>query len=174
MNHQSKAETPSGVIAAFAGCGLMRQANFYPEGIAMKFVDQPNVLPEVKEKAKRHIEAVNAWLDGMSGTMVCVKTIHAGQTRPYGPSVYESVIYCLQPNCNTVGAPLPRVIDEAEAKAIARIFVHTFDDEPKDWASAKLQFLRPEPDPCFDVHHGMAARGFHSCWRVQITLEYTD
>jgi hypothetical protein len=35
MNHQSKAETPSGVIAAFAGCGLMRQANFYPEGNTM-------------------------------------------------------------------------------------------------------------------------------------------
>lgn len=139
----------------------------------MKFIDQPNVLPEVKEKAKRQIDTVNAWLDALSGTMICVKTIAAGQSRPYGPTVYESVIYCFQPNVNTVGAPLPRVIDESQAKAIARIFVHAFDDEPKNWASARLEFIRPEADPCLDVPKGHAERGLHSCWRARITMEYT-
>ena len=140
----------------------------------MKFIDNPKVLPEIKEKAKRQIDALNEWIDALSGTMVCVKTIAAGQSRPYGPTVYESVIYCFQPNCTTVGAPLPRVIDEAQAKAIARIFVHSFDDEPKDWAAAKLQYIRPEADPCLEPYKALAEQGMHSCWRVRITMEYTD
>lgn len=140
----------------------------------MKFVDQKNVIQSVKDSSKRDIDAVNAYIDTLKGTVVSIQSISAGQQRSYGDSVYEALIFCHQPNCNTLNAPLTRVIDINAAKAIARIFVCNFDDEPKDWASPKLDFIRPEVNPCGLQDHSVHSnQGLHSCWRVRVTMAYT-
>ena len=137
----------------------------------MKFIKQERVLPEINDQSEREIKAVNDYIDRVKGTVVSVELIHAGQPRPYADSVYEALIFCHQPNSKTTNAPHVRTIDIEEAKAIARIFVHGFDDTPADWASPKLEFIRPEPNPCGLEEYASHER--HSCWRVRITLAFT-
>lgn len=141
----------------------------------MKFIKQEKVLPEINAQSEREINAVNNYIDGLKGTVVSIQTIRSGQAGPYQDSFYEALIFCHQPNCNTTNAPLTRVIDIEQAKAIARIFVCNFDDVPKSWASPKLNFIRPEPNPCgLQEHRVHSEKGLHSCWRVCITMEFTD
>jgi hypothetical protein len=140
----------------------------------MKFINQPNVLPEINAQSEKDINAVNAYIDGLKGTVISVQSIRAGQAAPYQDTVYESLIFCHQPNVMTTNSPSIRIIDIEQAKAIARIFVCNFDDTPKDWASPKLQFIRPEANPCglkeLDAHKD---QGLYSCWRVRVTLAFT-
>ncbi len=140
----------------------------------MKFMKQEQVLDSINEQSERDINAVNGYIDGIKGTVISVEVLRSGQAGPYQDSVYEALIFCHQPNCKTNNAPLPRVIDIEQAKSIARIFLHDFDDTPKDWASATLKFIRPEPNPCgLKEYKGYSENGLHSCWRVCVTMEYT-
>jgi hypothetical protein len=134
-----------------------------------------NINPDVLQKSKTDIDSVNNYMDSIKGTVVSIKTICSGQPRPYADSVYEAVIFCHQPNSLTTNAPNLRVIDSEQAKAIARIFVHHWDDTPANWASSRLSFIRPEPNPCgIEEHKSHTDRGLHSCWRVQVISPFTD
>lgn len=138
----------------------------------MKFNPQPRVRPELLEKSEKDIGHVNAYVDGLKGTVVTIETIRTGQSAPYKDAIYESLIFCHQPNTLTTNAPIIRSINLDQAKAIAKIFVHSFEEPPADWASPTLEFIRPEPNPC-GINEG-ERDGFHSCWRVRIRLAYTD
>lgn len=84
---------------------------------------------------------------------VTITHLQRGQPRPYADSIYEADIETSEP------------IGDFVAKKIARALVREFDDEPKDWASAKLDVFRPsEPD----------RHGFSKKWRVRVTEAYTD
>lgn len=138
----------------------------------MKFNRPPHVLPEILSKSEEDINAVNGYVDSIKGTVVTIERIHSGQSGPYQDSIYESLIFCHQPNSLTTNAPTVRFIDIEQAKAIAKIFVHRFEEPPANWASPTLEFIRPEPNPC-----GMPVRernGFHCCWRVRVRLAYSD
>lgn len=138
----------------------------------MKFIANPHVRPEILERSEKEINAVNSYVDSLKGTVITIERIHSGQPTPYKDAIYESLIFCHQPNTLTTNSPIPRVINIDHAKAIARIFVHGFEDTPKDWASPILEFIRPEPNPCgLDLNE---RNGFHCCWRVRIRLAYTD
>lgn len=116
----------------------------------MKFNESSRntVLKEIVERSEREINAVNEWQDNLKGVSVGIQMLSAGQPRPYADHVYSARIFCYQPNQWITNAPNLRCINEDQAKAIAKIFVHHFDDEPKDWASARLVACRPEPNPC--------------------------
>ena len=141
----------------------------------MKLFTPSNISPDVLSKSKKDIDSVNKYMDSLKGTVVSIQSISAGQPRPYADSIYEALIFCHQPNSLTTNAPNLRVIDIEQAKAIARIFVHHWDDTPANWASANLGFIRTEPNPCgmeeWKVH---TDKGLHSCWRVQVILPFTD
>jgi hypothetical protein len=138
----------------------------------MKFNPLPHVNKEILDKSEKDIGHVNAYVDGLKGTVITIERIRSGQSAPYADAIYESLIFCHQPNTLTTNSPIARVIDIDQAKAIAKIFVHAWDDEPKNWASPVLEFIRPEPNPCgLDL---VERNGFHCCWRVRIRLAYTD
>lgn len=138
----------------------------------MKFIAHPHVRPEILERSEKEINAVNSYVDSLKGTVITIERIHSGQSAPYKDAIYESLIFCHQPNTLTTNSPIPRVINIDQAKAIARIFVHGFEDTPKDWASPTLEFIRPEPNPCgLDLTE---RNGFHCCWRVRVRSAYTD
>lgn len=77
----------------------------------MKYHHQPVVLPEIAEKSRKQIEAIDGFQANLSGTVIICKTISQGQSRPYADSVYESLILCYSPNSFTTGAPSLRWID---------------------------------------------------------------
>lgn len=141
----------------------------------MKLFTPSNISPDVLSKSEADIDSVNKYMDSIKGTVVSIQTISAGQPRPYADSVYEAVIFCHQPNSLTTNAPNTRVINIEQAKAIARIFVHHWDDTPENWASSRLSFIRPEPNPCgLEEWQGHSDIGLHSCWRVQVVSPFTD
>ena len=140
----------------------------------MQFVKQEKVLASINEQSEKEINAVNGYIDRIKGTVVSVEVIRAGQPGPYQDSVYEALIFCHQPNCKTTNAPLTRVINVEQAKAIARIFLCDFSDTPESWSSPKLQFIRPEKNPCgLEENTVHSEKGLHACWRVRVTMEYT-
>jgi len=144
----------------------------------MKFAESSRkvVLPAIVERSERDIEAVNKWQDDLRGVSVGIQMIHAGQSASYADHVYSARIFCYQPNSGLTNAPMLRTITEKHAKDIARIFVHHFDDEPKDWASPKLVACRPETNPCgmeepkSSIYNDEVRS---ACWYVQINLAYT-
>ncbi len=141
----------------------------------MKFIKQDRVLPEINDQSEVEINAVNNYIDKVKGTIISVETIRSGQSGPYQDTVYEALIFCHQPNVMTTNSPLVRLIDIEQAKAIARIFVCNFEDEPKTWASPTLNFICPEPNPCgLREHEVHAEKGLYPCWRVCVTMAYTD
>ena len=141
----------------------------------MKFIRQEKVLPELNAKSETEINAVNDYIDKLKGTVISVQQIRAGQAGPYQDTVYEALIFCHQPNLLTTNAPGVRVINIEQAKAIARIFVCNFADVPENWASPKLEFIRPEKNPCgLEESENLTKQGLHSCWRVKLTLAFTD
>lgn len=140
----------------------------------MKLNTPTNICPNVLSKSEEDIDCVNKYMDSLKGTVVSIQSISAGQRGPYADSVYEAVIFCHQPNSLTTNAPLTRVINIEQAKAIAKIFVHDFDETPKNWSSPQLTSIRPEPNPCgLTESKEHSDKGRHSCWRVQIVLPFT-
>ena len=140
----------------------------------MKFIPNQRISPEILERSEKDINAVNAYVDSLKGTIVTVQTIQSGQSRPYADHVYESLIFCHIPNGLLTAAPLPRVINIEQAKAIARIFVHSWEDTPANWASPVLEFIRPEANPCgLAEHDSHNSNGLHACWRVRVRLSFT-
>lgn len=140
----------------------------------MKFVRQPKVSAKLNEESEKNINSVNEYMDRLKGTVISVNVIHSGQTGPYQDSLYEAVIFCHLPNSLTTNAPLVRTISEEQAKTIARIFLCDFSDNPEDWASPRLVYVRPEKNPCgLEENSDYFRMGYHSCWRVQIHRAYT-
>lgn len=142
-----------------------------------KLQERANVYPAIMEQSRKEIDATNEFMSELKGTCVAVKTIRSGQQGPYADHVYESLIVCFQPNSKTTNAPLPRVIDIDEAKMLAKLFVHSFiekSNDPNDWATPQLQFIRPEANPCGLVDgEYFTKQGRSSCWRVCIKAAYT-
>lgn len=113
----------------------------------MKYRDVKEVLPSIKEKSKKDIDAVNEYVDNLKGTLVCVEIISHTQ-RPYADTVIHGRISCYQPNLYTTNAPSVRVINEAEAKQIAKMFISSFTDtETPEWHQTRLSSIRPVVDP---------------------------
>ena len=145
----------------------------------MKFAESSRkvVLPAIVERAERDIEAVNKWQDDLKGVSVGIQMIHAGQSGSYADHVYSARIFCYQPNSGLTNGPMLRTITEKQAKDIARIFVHHFDDDPKNWASPTLVACRPEANPCGmeepkpSIYYNDEIRS--ACWYVQINIAYT-
>lgn len=150
----------------------------------MKYVQRDEVLPALQEKSRRDIEAVNTYMDSLHGTVVSIQWIRSGQQRAYADSVYEALIFCHNPNVLTTNAPQLRTITEDDAKALARIFVRTWSDDPTAFLASTLDFVRPERNPCGleEREIGTPLAGYKgppqplrsSCWRVQITAPYCD
>lgn len=143
----------------------------------MKYIDNTKAAPDVRDKSKREIESVNKWIDDLRGVVIGIQHIHGGQPRPYADSIYESVIFLHQPNALTTGAPLTRSITEAEARALARIFVRGWSDDPQ-FLQPYLEFIRPEPNPCGLEDYGATKRPGDPvrscCWRVRVVEPYCD
>lgn len=141
----------------------------------MRYQHQDKVNRDIAAKSIADIEQVNSYLDNLKGTVVSIQRIRAGQQGAYQDTVYESIIFCHQPNCLTTNAPLLRSITRDEAKAIARVFVGRWKDDPV-FLDARLETLEPLPNPCgleeFKPREGQEERS--STWRVVIREPYND
>jgi len=146
----------------------------------MKYIDRPEVYPELREQSKKQIDICNQYVDDLHGTIVTIKTIQCGQTRPYADSVYESLIFCFQPNVYTTNGPCGRQIDEAAARMIARLFVRDWGEHETPYLGGYLSFIRPEKDPA--ELDEKVKRGYlgdndvvrSSCWRVRVIMPFCD
>ncbi len=144
----------------------------------MKYQHQEKVLPQLADKSKRDIDAVNAYIDSMRGVVISIERIRSGQPRPYADSVRESLIFLHQPNSFTTNAPMVRSITEEEARVLAKIFVGSWVEDRKHGLESRLDFIRPEKNPCgLEEYSNAGGEGKpirSSCWRVQITEPYCD
>ena len=113
----------------------------------MKYAHQDKVLPELAERSKKDIEAANAYVDNLKGTIISIQRIRSGQPRPYADSIDEALIFCHQPNAMTTNAPLVRTITRKDAELLARMFVGQWTDEPK-FLESRLELLEAAPNPC--------------------------
>ena len=151
----------------------------------MTYKQQSKVNPQLDELHHKQIDAVNGYIDRLSGTVISIETIRHGQPRPYADSEYEAIIFCHRPNMWTTNGPCPTRITEEEARWLAKRFVLDWDDSNKTGWGPQLQFIRPEKDPCgLDVKdeaervlakHMSAGESVKSCcWRVRIVEPYSD
>lgn len=142
----------------------------------MKHVQDTKVNPAIADQHNKAIDICNDFVDELKGTVIAVKTISAGQPRPYADAVYESQIFCFQPNVFTTNGPCARLIDEVQARQLARIFVRDWGEHEKPYLGGYLSFVRPEKDPAgfsdsYKPQPGDTVRS--SCWRVRVVLPYT-
>jgi hypothetical protein len=142
----------------------------------MKYQHQPKVNPAIAAQSIRDIEAVNAFVDDVRGTVVTIQRIRSGQSRPYADSVDEAIIFCHQPNSLTTNAPMVRSITRDEAKTLARIFVGKWTEPVTHGLDTKLEVLEPLKNPCgleeYENRAGEEPRA--STWRVVIRQPYND
>ena len=140
----------------------------------MKYLHQEKVLPAVAEESKREIEAVNAYVDGLKGTVITIQTIRHGQPRPYADSYYEALIACHNPNVMTTNSPGFRTLTKEDALALARIFVHEYTEDGGQYGmGARLVSCTPQPSP-FGVMKFKPQEDRAYAWRVLITQPYSD
>ena len=141
----------------------------------MKYIHQDKVLPEIADKSKHAIEALNAYMDDLHGTIITLKRIRSGQPRPCADRVDEAIIFCFQPNILTTNGPLVRSITRSVAEQLARTFVSNWSDEPK-FLESRLDYLTPVLNPCglaeYKMRPGKELRA--SAWHVQITHPHCD
>lgn len=144
----------------------------------MKYVHQPKVAPDVAEKSRRDVEAVNAWIDALRGTVIAVQLWRSGQTRPYADSVTEGLLHLHQPNALTTGAPLLRTVTREQAKALVELVAHQGVRLPEAGACGAfdehLECLEPHEDPCGLVAGPVVAGERHHCWLFRIRAPYCD
>jgi hypothetical protein len=139
------------------------------------YLHQPKVNPEIAEKSKRDIDAINTYVDKLKGTVVTIQTIQHGQPRPYADSAYEAVIACHQPNAMTTNAPSFRTLTKDDALALARIFVHDFTEDGGPYGmSPRLIRCSPDKNPFGIVEKFKPGEGRAYAWRVLITQPYCD
>ena len=141
----------------------------------MTYSHRPEVNTGIAEKSKHDIDAINAYVDKLKGTVITVQTIQHGQPRPYADSAYEAVIACHQPNVMTTNAPSFRTLTRDEALALARIFVHDFsEDGGQHGMGARLVRCSPDKNPFGITEEFKPGEGRAYAWRVLITQPYCD
>lgn len=145
------------------------------KGYHLKYTHRTEVRHDIAEESKKNIAAVNDYIDNLRGVVISVQTIRAGQPRAYADSIYEALIFCHRPNVFTTGAPAMAFITEEEAKSLAKIFVHRFEDTPK-FLEPRLVSIKPEKNPCgLDESSTLFNwEGRAPCWRVVINQPYCD
>lgn len=143
----------------------------------MKYVHQPKVYPDLAEESKRNIEAVNAWIDKLKGTIIAVEIHQSGQARPYADSVTSGILHLHSPNLFTTNAPGVRLITRDEAKAILRIVCNEGNLPEANECGAfdtHLEDLSPADDPCGLRESKADDKGRSHCWRFRIRTRYCD
>lgn len=141
----------------------------------MKYQHRPEVKPELAEQSRKDIEAVNAYMDTLKGTVISIQRIRGGQPRPYADSVDEALIFCFHPNIWTTNGPCPSYIGREDAARLARLFVGGWEDDPK-FLDSRLELLEPAPNPCGLKELGSMRdeKVRACCWRVIIRHPYCD
>jgi hypothetical protein len=112
----------------------------------------------------------------MSKLSIEIDILQAGQPRAYADSFYEAYISCRVDGMLMDKAVFYRDLGEDTVKSLARLFVHGFDDVPKDWAAPVLKICAPVgPTPEMkSISHEKWEPKHVSRWHVLIVLAYTD
>lgn len=139
----------------------------------MKYVEQPRVAPAVREQSKREIDAVNAYMDGLKGVVISFEFIRGGQTRPYGDTIDEYLIFAHQPNSYTTNAPSARSFTRDEIAAIAKVVIGGWSDNPQ-FLERRLECLGPMPNPCGIREYSEPGDERHCCWRLILRTPWND
>lgn len=143
----------------------------------MKYIHQPKVRPDLAEESKKHIEAVNAWIDKLKGAIIAVEIHQQGQARPYSDSVTSGILHLHSPNLFTTNAPGVCLITRDEAKTILQIVCVRGELPEASECGAfdtRLEDLTPTADPCGLRKSKPEDDGRSHCWRFRIRTPYCD
>jgi hypothetical protein len=103
--------------------------------------------------------------------------VQGGQPRPYADSVYSAYISKRREEMLLNGRNLYIELDEQVVKGLARLCVRDFEDEPKNWASARLvecKAVGPTDEMKKEIGEGPWTPGTNTRWFVRIVEPYTD
>jgi hypothetical protein len=139
----------------------------------MRYSPQPRVNTELAEQHKREIEAINAYIEGLKGTIISIETIQYGQPAPYRDKTEHYRIFCHRPNAFTTNGPALSFITAEEAKAILRMFTGAFKEERGGW-DRYLTYLLPVPNPVNMTESEAPHPSRFSTWEAKFCTRFTD
>jgi hypothetical protein len=82
---------------------------------------------------------------------VIIDHVEGGQPRPYADSVYSAYISLRREGMLLNNQKFYVQLDERKVKDLARLCVRSFDDEPKNWASALDHIAAFDPTTCAEL-----------------------
>jgi len=108
---------------------------------------------------------------------VIIDHVEGGQPRPYADSVHSAYISLRREGMLLNNQKFYVQLDEEKVKDLARLCVRGFNDEPKNWASARLvecKDVGPSEEMKKEVGPGTWEPKEKTRWFVRIVEPYTD